>query len=97
MRVPIQTAEGAAHRAGGCAGGGGGDLVAGSGDAHEEENEKAAERGPVQGRIDCRLELKKGLGFHRQPLWGKYTPVAERRLDERGGVWGGGGVSFQLD
>jgi hypothetical protein len=29
MRVPIQTAEGAAHRAGGCAGGGGGDLVAG--------------------------------------------------------------------
>lgn len=28
MRVSIQTAEGAAHRAGGC-GGGGGDLVAG--------------------------------------------------------------------
>lgn len=42
----------------------------------------------MQGRIDCRLELKKGLGFHRQSLWGKYTPVAERRLDERGGVCG---------
>lgn len=46
-----------------------------SGDVHEEENEKPAERGAMG--IDCSLELKKGVGFHRPSLLGKYTPVAE--------------------
>lgn len=40
----------------------------------------------MQGRIDCRLELKKGLGFHKQSLLGKYTPVAEPGGCRQGGV-----------
>lgn len=66
MRVSSRLRKGQlTHRAGGC-GGGGGDLVAGCemsflagkqfGDVHEEENEKPAVSGPMQGRTDCKRE-----------------------------------------
>lgn len=45
-----------------------------------KKHEKTTERGLMQGRTDCRLELKKGLGFHRQSLLGKCNPVAEQML-----------------
>lgn len=46
----------------------------------------------MQGRIDCRLELKKSSGFHGQSLWGEYTPVAEQRLEMRGELGGEGKI-----